>query len=298
MTSIFEALTTAGEKLKGAQKEKRHSVQNPKLDAQVLLSFCLKKPSAYLFAHGDENLTSETEALFLSLIERRAKHEPIAYILGEREFYKRTFKVTPATLIPRPETELLIELALKDAKPGTVFADIGTGSGAIAVTLARESGGFVFATDISKDALEVAKENAKNNEALDRIFFLEGDLLLPFIEDLKEWLERAELKRMTILANLPYIPRTDYEDLDPDVKKYEPELALVGGVTGLEIYERLIKQLVFYRKNFPPTVRLLLEIDPSQELSAPLLIKNHFPKAEVQVLKDYSGLIRFIDATL
>lgn len=298
MLTVFEALTYGNEKLKSAQKEKRHALQNPKLDAQVLLSHCLKKPTSYLFAHGDELLSPEANEQYLALIERRAKHEPISYILGEKEFYKRPFFVTPATLIPRPETELLVELALKDATPGTVFADIGTGSGAIAITLAAESASFVFATDISSAALQVAKKNAERHGVQERIFFLEGDLLLPFVNNLKEWLARAELKRMTIVANLPYVPQRQFEGLDPDILLYEPHQAIVGGIGGLEIYERLMKQLVFYRDAFPPQLRLIFEMDPSHELTAGLLVRRHFPNAKVNVVYDQANRARFIDAML
>lgn len=296
MLTIFEALTYAGEQLKEAQKTLRHTVQNPKLDAQVLLSFVLKKPSAYLFAHGDEALTSDSADLFLSLVKRRAAHEPIAYILGEKAFFKRDFLVTSATLIPRPETELIIEHAIAESKPGSVFADIGTGSGAIAVTLAAETGSFVFATDISEDAIVVAKENAKRHGVSERIFFLKGDLISPFLADLKEWLARAELKSMTVIANLPYIPRRAYESLDDEVKNFEPKTALLGGIDGLDIYDRLFSELAKNRAAFPPELRVLLEIDPSQDLSGPRLIKQHFPYAQVTVLNDFSGRARIIDA--
>lgn len=297
--TIFEALTRASEELKGAASVRRQALQNPKLDAQVLLSHSLNRPTSYLFAHGDESLMAETEKTFFDLIARRKNHEPVAYILGEKEFYKRSFRVSPATLIPRPETELLIELAIKAAKPGTVFADIGTGSGAIAVTLAAETGGFVFATDISADAITVARENAKANGVADRIFFLEGDLVLPFINDLKAWLlERKDLQRMTLVANLPYIPRRHYENLDPDVKDFEPKTALLGGIDGLEIYDHLLHQLVQYRSYFPSELRILFEIDPSQDMSGPSLIRHHFPYAEATVIEDLSHKARILEANI
>jgi release factor glutamine methyltransferase len=296
--TIFEALAKASEELKNAQKMKRQALQNPKLDSQVLLSHCIQKPTSYLFAHGDEPLSEEVQRQFAALIARRANHEPVAYILGEKEFFKRPFRVSPATLIPRPETEMLIELTIKESKPGTVFADIGTGSGAIAITLAAETGGFVFATDISADAIAVAKENAKTLGVAERVFFLEGDLILPFVNDLKTWLERAELKRITLVANLPYIPRRHYENLDPDVKDFEPKTALLGGIDGLEIYDHLLRQLVTYRSYFPPELRILFEIDPSQDMSGPSLIRHHFPYASVAVIEDLSHKARILDAAI
>jgi release factor glutamine methyltransferase len=285
--TIFEALTYGGEKLKGVR-----------LDAQVLLSHALQRPSSYLFAHGDEHLSGGVENSYKSFIERRAAHEPVAYILGEKEFFRRRFIVNNSTLIPRPETETLVELALEGAKRDAVFADIGTGSGAIAVTLAKESGGFVFATDISEGAIATAKQNAETHEVLDRIFFQRGDLLLPFIEDIKTWQKEKPLEEMRIVANLPYIPSTDYEALDPDVKDFEPKTALVAGADGLLLYERLVKQLMYYRKNLPREVHLFLEIDPSQEFSAPNLIKNLFPSAKTKTVRDLFGRVRFVVAQL
>lgn len=297
--TIFEALTKASEELKGAASVRRQALQNPKLDAQVLLSHSLQKPTSYLFAHGEELLKEEVERGFWELVSRRKSHEPVAYILGEKEFFKRPFFVSPDTLIPRPETELLVELALKESKPGTVFADIGTGSGAIAVTLAAESQGFVFATDISSQAILIAKENAKRNHVAERVFFLEGDLVMPFIVDLKAWLlERKDLQRMTLVANLPYIPRRMYENLDPDVKDFEPKTALLGGIDGLEIYDHLLQQLVQYRSYFPSELKILFEIDPSQDMSGPSLIRHHFPYAEVTVIEDLSHKARILEANV
>lgn len=298
MTTIFSALNQAAEQLKKAQKIRRQTLENPKLDAQVLLAHCLNKPTAYLFAHGDETLTEAVHDRFFALIDRRAKHEPVAYLIAEREFCRRPFVVSTATLIPRPETELLVELAIKTAKPGTVFADIGTGSGAIAVTLAAETGAFVFATDVSGEALLVAKHNAERHQVADRIFFLQGDLLTPFLHDLKAWLERAELKQMTIVANLPYISKAQYETLDPDVKNYEPATALLGGLDGLALYDRLFKQIDAHRACFPPNLKVMFEIDPSQNRSAPLLVRHYFPRASVEVIDDLAGRARIVNCTI
>lgn len=293
--TIFEALNKGAEVLKTTQPEKHQAPGNPKLDAQVLLSYLIKKPSSYLFAHGEEIISQDVERAYLELIERRAKHEPVAYITGEKEFFGRAFKVTSATLVPRPETELLVERALEGAGFAPVFADIGTGSGAIAVTLAAQSGGFVFATDISKDAIEVAKMNAATHGVSERIFFLEGDLLLPFLQDLQAWMRRAELKALTIVANLPYISRRQYENLDPDVKNFEPQTALLSGIDGLDHYDRMLQQLKTARASFPAQLKLLMEIDPSQAFSAERLIRHFFPQAKVQIIKDLSNKARILE---
>ena len=294
--TIFEALNSGAEKLKATQHEKHQAPDNPKLDAQVLLSYLIKKPSSYLFAHGEEVLSADVERSYLELVERRAKHEPVAYITGEKEFFGRAFKVNSATLIPRPETEQLVERALEGAGFAPVFADIGTGSGAIAITLAAQSGGFVFATDVSKDALEIAKANATTHDVSDRIFFLEGDLLLPFLQDLQAWMKRAELKALTIVANLPYISRRQYENLDPDVKNFEPQSALLAGIDGLDLYDRLLQQLKNARGLFPARLKLLMEIDPAQSYSAVRLVLHYFPKADTKVINDLSGKARIIEA--
>ncbi len=296
--TIFEALTTGAEKLKATQHEKLQAPGSPKLDAQVLLSFVLNKPSSYLFAHGDEPVAAPALERYLWFIERRAGHEPIAYIMGEKEFYKRSFIVTPATLIPRPDTEVLIEEALKAAKPDSVFLDIGTGSGAIAITLAAESSYGVFATDISPDALDVAAQNASRLSVADRVVFLHGDLLQPFIEKLREWKDKANIPSLIIAANLPYIARQQYENLDPDVLKFEPKSALLAGVDGLDLYDQLLDQLYEARALFPDDLTLLVEIDPSQAFSATRLIKHYFPATHVTTIPDLSRKARVLLAQI
>jgi release factor glutamine methyltransferase len=296
--TIFEALTTGAEKLKATQHEKLQSPGSPKLDAQVLLSFVLSKPSSFLFAHGDDAVEAQSLERYLAFIERRAKHEPIAYITGEKEFFKRPFMVTPATLIPRPDTEVLVEEALKAAKPDSVFLDIGTGSGAIAITLAAESSSGVFATDISTEALDVAVQNANKLGVADRVIFLHGDLLKPFIEKLKEWKDKASIPSLVITANLPYIARRQYEGLDPDVLNFEPKSALLAGIDGLDLYDQLLDELYESRALFPADLQLLIEIDPSQAFSAERLIKHYFPRASISLIADLSRQPRLLVATI
>ncbi len=296
--TIFEALTLGAERLKSTQHEKLQAPGSPKLDAQVLMSFVLNKPSSYLFAHGDEVVDALVLEQYQTFIERRAAHEPIAYITGEKEFYKRPFIVTPATLIPRPDTEVLVEEALKAAKPETVFLDLGTGSGAIAITLAAESTSGVFATDISTEALDVAVANARKLGVADRVIFLHGDLLTPFITKLKSWKEQANIPSLIITANLPYIARGQYEELDPDVLNFEPKSALLAGVDGLDLYDQLLDQLYESRALFPADLQLLIEIDPSQAFSATRLIKHYFPKAPLKTISDLARHPRVIQAQI
>jgi release factor glutamine methyltransferase len=200
-------------------------------DAELLLMHTLDKSRSWLMAHGDELLQDDLIESYRELLERRSKGEPIQYITGETEFYGLPFLVTPAVLIPRPETEHLVEkvLELVAQFENPRIVDIGTGSGAIAVALAHELPHVrMTAVDLSAAALAVAEENAKRNEV--SIRFLEGDLLTPVAG------ERFEFA----VSNPPYVPATDRASLSVEVRDYEPSLALFAGDDGLEVYRRLI----------------------------------------------------------
>jgi release factor glutamine methyltransferase len=191
----------------------------------------LKRSRAWLIAHNDELLADELSVSYTELLERRRKGEPIQYITGETEFYGLPFLVTPDVLIPRPETEHLVEKVIEMASNFVAprIVDVGTGSGAIAVALAhRLPHASITATDISSRALALAEENAKRNGVAVR--FLLGDLLAP-VEG-----ERFEI----IVSNPPYVAMADRDSLDVEVREYEPALALFAGEDGLEIYHRLI----------------------------------------------------------
>lgn len=296
--TIFEALTWAATKLKASEPAQPQGARNSKLDAQILLSACLEKATSYLFAHGEEELSQAVSDRFMRLVERRARHEPVAYLLGEKDFYRRPFTVTPATLIPRPETELLIDLVRQEIGNNTLIVDVGTGSGAIAVTLAAETGNEVIATDLSHEALKVAHQNAKRHEVADRIAFLEGNLLKPFFESYNAWSPRSRPETLLVVANLPYLTGRQWEGLDPDVKNYEPQTALVGGLDGLELYDELLMQLAARRKDLPATVKVFFEIDPTQASAAAALVKHYFREAITEGVRDLSGNWRFIAATL
>lgn len=296
--TIFEALTWAADKLKASEPGQVLGTRNPKLDAQVLLAHCLEKPTAYLFAHGDQELDTDISGLFMRLIERRARHEPVAYLLGEKDFYKRTFTVSPATLIPRPETELLVDLVRQEIGNNSLVVDVGTGSGAIAITLAAETGCEVIAVDQSHEALKVAHQNAKRHEVSDKIAFLEGNLLKPFFESYNAWSPRSRPATLLIVANLPYLTGRQWEGLDPDVKNYEPKTALVGGLDGLELYDELLMQLAARSKDLPAKIKIFFEIDPTQASAASALIKHYFREAEITGVRDLSGNWRFVTAQL
>jgi release factor glutamine methyltransferase len=248
-------------------------------DAEFLLMYSLGQNRAWLIAHADELLLDDAATSYRELVERRFRGEPIQYITGETEFYGLPFLVTRDVLIPRPETEHLvekaIELATKFDKPR--IADIGTGSGAIAVALAcKLPHASITAIDISARALEVAKENAKRNGVALRFF--EGDLLAPAGAELFE----------IIVSNPPYVPSTGRDSLSVEVREYEPALALFAGGDGLEVYRRLIPAA------FAALVRggfLAIEIGYGQSSAiSELLARSGF--TQVEFVPDLQGIPR------
>lgn len=206
------------------------------LDADVLVRHVLGWDRATLLLRRDEPLPPAAAAAFEALVARRTTREPVAYLTGTREFYGRDFHVSPAVLIPRPETELIVDAVLARTTPDAAraVADVCTGSGILAVTLACERPRVeVVATDLSAEALAVARRNANAHGVADRIAFVEGDLLLPVPGAFD-----------VIVANPPYVPARDAATLAPDVRVFEPGIALFGGEDGLAVVERLVVQAV------------------------------------------------------
>lgn len=209
-----------------------HGAETPRLDAEVLLSHLLGEKRIYLYVHFDQPLTADELANYKEMVKRRTSGEPVAYICGEKEFMGLPFKVSPAVLVPQPDTEVLVEAAIErlKGKEDIRIADVCTGSGAIALALAHylpETS--VAATDISADAVSIAKENAKALELSERVQFFEGDLLAPL----------AGKTFDAIVSNPPYIPGADIESLPREVRA-EPRIALDGGADGLDFYRRLV----------------------------------------------------------
>jgi release factor glutamine methyltransferase len=241
---------------KGITQLRNASVASPALAAELLLLHVMERERSWLYAHPEDNLSAEQLELYLSLIARRASGEPTQHLTGEQEFWGLTFEVTPNVLIPRPETEHLIEvsldrLALKQLRAGRRqnttgigiwIADVGTGSGCIAVALAKElAHAEIFATDISSDALAVARRNAEKHGVAERIHFVETSLL--------DALPRSAIPTHhasphfdLIVSNPPYISRRDAPTLMREVRDHEPGLALYGGEEGYELYAPLIAQ--------------------------------------------------------
>jgi len=280
--SVREAIAWGAQRVRATQ---------PRLAAEVLLAHVLGVSRAYLLAHPERALTDVEWEAFAQLVARSARGEPLFYLIGEREFYGLPFKVTPAVLIPRPETEHLVDAALEWARSRAyrayaplIFADIGTGSGCIAVALAvylPNSRGY--ATDLSPEALAVARENAARHGVAHRLTFLEGDLCAPLPEPVD-----------LLIANLPYVARSEWEGLDLAIREYEPILALDGGPDGLDVIRRFLAQAPGFLR---PMGAVFLEIGAGQGAAVLDLARRAFPQAVIRLLKDAAGLDRVVAIT-
>ncbi|NYF91957.1 peptide chain release factor N(5)-glutamine methyltransferase [Tunturiibacter empetritectus] len=226
-------------------------------DAELLLLHTLQISRVTLIAHPDRDLSPEQDTLYQIAIKRRLQLEPIQYITGEQEFYGLRLHVNPAVLIPRPETEHLVEAVLKliPANQPVKLVDIGTGSGAIAIALAVHLPlAEIIAVDLSLDALAIAERNAHDHNVADRIQFLTSDLLAA--------VKSHGATFDAIVSNPPYIPESDRLTLHPQVREHEPAAALFAGETGLDLYRRLIPEALSALK---PTGLLALEIGHGQQ---------------------------------
>jgi release factor glutamine methyltransferase len=256
-------------------------IEDPFLESEVLLRHLLKIDRASLYLDFNTKLDPRIEFTYKQLIERRLKGEPLAYITGNREFYNLDFFVDPRVLIPRPETELLVEEALKFSKTNTVttIADIGTGSGIIAISLAIHLPEVkIYATDISNSALEVARTNCIKHGVAQHVSLIEGDLLAALPEPVD-----------VLIANLPYVRKEDLIKMPS--AKFEPNLALDGGINGLDQIFRLGEQLKYKIK---PGGCVLLEIGQGQgQITADLLQRLH-KSATISILPDLAGIERVI----
>jgi release factor glutamine methyltransferase len=201
--------------------------------------------------------------------------------------------VNTSVLIPRPETELLAQYAIDLANPQSILCDIGTGSGAIAISFSGETNLPALGCEISPMALRVAKQNAKHHKLDHLVSFLEGHLLQPLLTHLP-----AKDRHLILTANLPYLPARRKTAIDPDVYHFEPHVALFGGLDGLDLYHELFSQLADARPALPDRIHLLIEIDPIQARSAPVLLKALFPHAQIDVLDDLSKKPRILSAQI
>jgi release factor glutamine methyltransferase len=241
-------------------------------------------------AYPERELTPTQEQRYLELLERRAQGEPVAYLTGHKEFYGLDFIVDPRVLIPRPETELLVEIALQISRQKIasghlpIAADIGTGSGAIPIALAVSEPRlpYLYATDISEEALAVAALNCQRHHVEQRVHLLQGDLIAPLPEPVD-----------VLTANLPYVGTSEIAVLTPDVYDYEPHLALFSGPEGLDLIERFLKDVAKSDVLKAEGV-VLLEIGYQQRERVEKLIHGLWPQARLGVYKDYAGWDRVV----
>ncbi len=287
MVTVREALAKGMQLL--AQRE-----SDARLDAQVLLGHVIGADRAHLLAYPERDISNAQFQQYWQLIERRSHGEPVAYLTGHKEFFGLDFCVDRRVLIPRPETELLVEAALGVIRDRIaaglmpVVADIGTGSGAIAIAIAVEEPRlpYLYACDIAAEALEVARVNCQRHHVETRVRLLQGDLLAPLPEPVD-----------LLIANLPYVGTEETTAIAPDVLDYEPHLALLSGPYGLSHIQRLFveaQQSGMLRRD----VMLLLEIGYQQCEPLTNLLHDFWPQARVNCRQDYAGWNRLMQVKL
>jgi release factor glutamine methyltransferase len=255
----------------------------PRRDAELLLLHLLRRDRAFLLTHSDFELTAEQAEQYTARVRRRAAHEPIQYIVGEQEFFGLRFEVTQDVLIPRPETEHLVETLLARVPHDRTLriADIGTGSGAIAVALAQAlPHAAVTALDISEAALAVARRNAEAHHVIDRIRFLKSDLLSAVVGETFD----------AIASNPPYVAEVDRGSLEPQVVDYEPSTALFAGPSGLDVFQRMIPQA---HEALKPGGWLMMEIGHGQRDALAELLRGW---DNVGFVDDLQGIPRVVCA--
>lgn len=279
--TLAQALHRAEELLRA------EGIEDSWLEAEVLLRYALGLDRHALFARLHEPIAPDQEAAYQALLERRLAREPTAYILGRREFYGLELECTPAALVPRPETELLVEEALRIAESGVKeqetweIVDVGTGNGAIAVALAVNlPSARITAIDVSAEALALARHNATRHGVAERISFVQGDLLSPLIAPVD-----------LIVADLPYVRSGDWEALPPEIRNHEPRQALDGGPEGTAVLERLLRQAPSYLR-LPGW--LLAEIGDDQAARLGEVAAASFPGGRIEIKRDLAGLDRLL----
>lgn len=269
----------------------------PALDAEILLAHTLAQARTWLYMYPQAVIEPEQRAAFNGLLQRRARREPVAYLVGAKEFFGLEFEVNRHVLIPRPETELLVETALQilvddwqktgDSRQPQLdqskihIADVGAGSGCIAIALAtRLPGARFLAIDASAEALALARRNARRHNVADRVTFLRGDLLRPLGRPVD-----------LIVSNPPYVSRSELQAVAPEVGQYEPRLALDGGEDGLALIRPLLRQA---KEKLKPGGALLVEIGSTQGPAVVQTVRNYFPSAGVSIKQDLAGLDRLL----
>jgi release factor glutamine methyltransferase len=267
--------------LQGTKLLEDEAISAPRLTAEVLLTHALQRERSYLYAYPEEELSEIAWIHYGRYLHERLKGKPTQYITGRQEFYGRDFRVTSDVLIPRPETEHLVEASLTRIQPRDVVVDVGTGSGAIAITLALETAARVFATDISTAALSTARTNAQQLSAHVELI----------VCDLAEALSDGSVN--VLVSNPPYVPQTDQPNLQREVRDYEPHVALFGGPSGLEIYERLIANAA---RVLRPHGCLLLELGYNSLDPVRTMLEHGW--TDIDIIADLAGFPRVLAARL
>lgn len=261
-------------------------------DARQIVMSILCITHSELLANDNVPISQKHRIQARQLANARSRNTPMAYLLKSRSFFGRQFLVNKHTLIPRPETELIVEEAISLSDSDTQFLDIGTGSGAIAITLNLETSMPVISTDTSKKALKIAKENAKKLKA--KIEFHHGSLLDPIWPN-----ELSQSKQLIIVANLPYLSIQMWETSPEEVRDHEPKKALVSDNNdGLDLYRQLLTQIKSRQRELPENFYILLEIDPRQENAIAQMVHEVIPKMNVQIKNDLAGNPRVVILSL
>lgn len=265
----------------GVEKLKIANDPTPRLDAEVLLAHAVKKDRLCLYLDLQEAMDAEIESYYKALIGKRSECMPVSYITGHKEFMSLDFVVNEHVLIPRPETEILVETVCKFGNPKNRVLELGTGGGAIAVSLAKYNPDWsIIATDLSIEALLVARENARLHEVTDRISFLQADLFNAFsLRNDFDW----------VVSNPPYIPAKDLAELPIGVRKYEPVLALDGGTDGLDVIRSIFCEAYNYLKL---DGQMAIEIGYNQGVKAQDIASKTGRYSDYSIINDYSGTPR------
>ncbi len=274
-----------------SQYLKDRKIESPRLHAELLISYVLGLKRIELYTHHDTQVAKHDLEKLHALVKRAGLNEPIAYLVGKTEFYSIEIEVSQDCLIPRPETELLVQRAIEFLRMRDgiqLVCDLCTGSGCIAVAIAKNfSQAKIIATDISDQALLIAARNVEKYNLQERIKLLSGDLFDPVIPQLDTG------KFDLIVSNPPYISDIEYEKLDKNVKEYEPRIALFAGVDGLDIYKRIIEKADLFLK---PSAALMFEIGYSQGPSVRELLDNTQSFSEITIEKDFNDNDRIVKA--
>ena len=266
---------------------KKHGSDTPRLDAEILLAHARGCQRIHLYTQFDEPLSDAVRAQMRELVQRRSKAEPVAYLVGQREFFSLSFRVTRDVLIPRPDTETLVMEVLDGIKgqSGPKILDLCTGSGCVAIAIAKNNKvAQMTATDISSAAIAIARENAERHHVADRVEIVESDLFAAISSD---------SKFDVIAGNPPYIPSAEIDQLDAEVAKHEPRLALDGGADGLAVLRRIINEAP---KFAVPNGLLLLEFTPEQAQVLEALLASHGGYEEISIRKDLAHRPRVLKA--